>query len=191
MGGSGREPWPFEDAGEFSAWLEEHHRSEDHLWVRIFKVGSGVPSVTWADCVVEAIRFGWVDGQRRSLDEISFVQRFTPRKPGSNWSTKNREHVERLIAEGLMMPAGLAKVEAAKADGRWENAYSGSATMVIPDDFLRALETRLAARAFFHTLNRTNLYVIYHRLQTAKRLETRAKRLTAILDQLERGEHFH
>jgi len=181
----------FRDAGELGAWLEEHHRSAGQLWVRLFKVGSGLPSVTWADCVVEAIRFGWIDGQKRAFDDISFLQRLTPRKPGSTWSAKNREHVSRLEAEGRMTAAGMAHVEAARADGRWEAAYAGSAAMVLPDDFLVALETRAAAKTFFATLDRRNLYAIYHRLQTAKRPETRARRKEAILDQLERGERFH
>ena len=187
----GREPQEFVDADALAHWLEEHHRSVRELWVRIFKVGSGVTSVTWADCVVEAIRFGWIDGQRRSLDEVSFLQRLTPRKPGSNWSAKNREHVARLEAEGRMTPAGMALVEAAKADGRWDAAYAGSASMIMPDDLLATLETRPAAKAFFATLDRRNLYAIYHRLQTATRPDIRAKRMVAILDRLARGAPFH
>lgn len=181
----------FATAAEFQAWLSEHHATAGELWIRMFKKGSGKPSVTWGDCVVEAIAFGWIDGQRLPFDDESFVQRFTPRKRGSNWSTKNREHAERLIAEGRMAPAGLAHVEAAKKDGRWENTYAGSAGMVIPQDFLDALEQNPAAKAFFATLDRKNLYPIYYRLQTAKRPETRAKRMAAILAQLERGERFH
>jgi uncharacterized protein YdeI (YjbR/CyaY-like superfamily) len=147
--------------------------------------------VSWADCVVEAIRFGWIDGQRRALDELSFLQRLTPRKPGSTWSANNREHASRLEADGRMTPAGLAQVEAAKADGRWAAAYAGSAAMAIPEDFLTALEGRPAARVFFAALDRKNLYAIYHRLQTAKRPETRARRMESILAQLDRGERFH
>lgn len=187
----GRGILSFRDASELGAWLEEHHRSGGHLWVRIFKVGSGRPSVTWADCVVEAIRFGWIDGQKRAFDDISFLQRLTPRKPGSTWSAKNREHVSRLEVEGRMTAAGSAQVEAARADGRWEAAYAGSAAMVLPEDFLVALETRPAAKTYFATLDRRNLYSIHHRLQTAKRPETRARRMAAILGKLERGERFH
>ena len=104
--------------------------------------------MTWTDCAIEAIRFGWIDGQKRPLDEVSFLQRLTPRKPGSNWSAKNREHATRLIDEGRMTPAGLAHVEAPQADGRWASAYDGQAAMVIPGDFLDALETRPVAKAF-------------------------------------------
>jgi uncharacterized protein YdeI (YjbR/CyaY-like superfamily) len=181
----------FRDARELGDWLAEHHHSSSELWVQIFKAGSGRPSVTWTDCVVEALRFGWIDGQKQSLDAVSFLQRLTPRKPKSNWSAKNREHATRLIAEGRMTPAGLAHVDAAKADGRWEAAYAGPATMVIPQDFLDALETMPDAKALFETLDRKNLYPIYYRLQTAKRPETRAKRMTQILAQLERGERSH
>jgi uncharacterized protein YdeI (YjbR/CyaY-like superfamily) len=188
---SERQSIAFASAAELGAWLARHHRSGDELWVRIFKAGTGKPSVTWADCVVEAIRFGWIDGQKLPLDAASYLQRLTPRKLKSNWSAKNRELATKLIAEGRMSAAGLAHVESAKADGRWENAYAGSAAMTIPQDFLDALEKQPAAKTFFQTLDRKNLYPIYYRLHTAKRPETRAKRLAQILAQLERGERFH
>lgn len=181
----------FQTPQELGEWLAGHHRDSDEVWVRIFKAGSGRPSVTWADCVVEAIRFGWIDARKQPLDDESYLQRLTPRKPTSNWSARNREHATRLIAEGRMTPAGLAHVEAAKADGRWDSAYSGSAAMAIPQDFLDALEKRPSAKAFFASLDRRNLYSIYYRLQTAKRPETRTKRMTQILAQLDRGERFH
>jgi uncharacterized protein YdeI (YjbR/CyaY-like superfamily) len=181
----------FQDAAELSEWLVSHDQRSSELWVHIFKAKSGRQSVTWTDCVIEAIRFGWIDGQKLPLDEASFLQHLTPRKPKSNWSAKNREHATRLIAEGRMTPAGFAHVEAAKADGRWDSAYAGSAAMTIPQDFLDALEMMPAAKAFFHTLDRKNLYSIYYRLHTAKRPETRAKRLAQILTQLDRGERFH
>lgn len=181
----------FQDALALGDWLAKHHQSSDELWVQIFKASSGTKSVTWTDCVIEAIRFGWIDGQKRPFDEASFLQRLTPRKPKSNWSAKNRAHAERLIAEGRMTPAGLAHVEAAKADGRWDSAYAGSAAMTIPQDFLDALEAMPAAKAFYETLDRKNLYPIYYRLHTAKRPETRAKRLAQILAQLDRGQRFH
>jgi uncharacterized protein YdeI (YjbR/CyaY-like superfamily) len=181
----------FPDAGALGAWLAEHHTAATEVWVRIYKAGSCRPSVTWTDCVTEAIRFGWIDGQKLPLDEASYLQRLTPRRPRSNWSAKNREHALSLIAEGRMTPAGLAKVEAAKTEGRWENAYAGSAAMEIPQDFLERLGTMPAAKAFFDTLNRANLYAIYYRLRTAKRPETRARRVEQILARLERGERFH
>lgn len=191
MSKSERNSIAFRNAAELGDWLMSHHQSCSELWVQIFRKGSGKPSVTWTDCVIEALRFGWIDGQKRSLDEASFLQRLTPRKPKSNWSARNCEHATRLIAEGRMTPAGLAHVEAAKADGRWDNGYAGSATMTIPQDVLDALEAMPAAKAFFQTLDRRNLFSIYYRLHTAKRPETRAKRLSQILAKLDRGERFH
>jgi uncharacterized protein YdeI (YjbR/CyaY-like superfamily) len=181
----------FENPKDLACWFAEHHAGCSELWVRIYKAGSGQRSVTWTDCVVEAIRFGWIDGLKRSGDERSYLQRLTPRRAGSSWSTKNREHADRLIAEGRMTFAGFAHVEAARADGRWDAAYEGSATMVIPQDFLDALASLPEAEAFFRTLDRKNLYPIYYRLQTAKRPETRARRMQQILEQLSRGERFH
>ena len=176
----------FPNARALDDWMAENHASAKELWVRIYKSASGKPSVTWADCVVEAIRYGWIDGQKKSLDENSYLQRLTPRKPGSNWSQKNRQYAEKLIQEGRMMPAGLAHVEAAKKDGRWEKAYAGSADMEIPEDFLMALNELPRAKKFFATLNRQNLFSIYYRLQSAKRPETRAKRMTQILSMLDK-----
>lgn len=170
------------------AWLARHHATERELWVRIFKKDSGTASVTWNDCVVVSLAWGWIDGQKRSLDDASFLQRLTPRRAGSNWSKKNREHAERLIAEGRMRPTGLAHVEAARADGRWEKAYSGSSEMVIPGDFLAALEKDREAAQRFETLNRASLFSIYHRVETAKRPETRAKRIADLVGKLARGE---
>lgn len=188
---SDRNPIAFENAADLGEWLMNHHQRSSEVWVQIFKKGSGRKSVTWTDCVIEAIRFGWIDGQKLALDETSFLQRLTPRKQKSSWSARNREHATRLIAEGRMTPAGLAHVEAAKADGRWDGAYEGSAAMTIPQDFLDALEAMPGAKAFFRTLDRKNLYTIYYRLHTAKRPETRARRLSQILAQLDRGERFH
>lgn len=186
-----------EDAQAFATtdalgdWLAEHHASASELWVKIYKKASGRPSVTWAECAIEALRFGWIDGHKKPLDDQAFLQRLSPRKPKSAWSAKNREHAERLIAEGRMTPAGLAHVESAKADGRWAQGYAGQADMVIPQDFLHALETMPAAKAFFATLDRKNLYPIYYRLHTAKRPETRARRMSQILAQLDQGQRFH
>lgn len=184
-------PRAFATPKQLEAWLAKHHASETELWVRLYKKDSGTPSVTWSDCVVAALAWGWIDGQKRSLDEVSFLQRLTPRRPRSSWSKKNCEHAERLIAEGRMQPAGLAHVEAARADGRWERAYAGSASMEIPEDFLLALAKVPAAKKFFATLDRKNLFAIYYRLQSAKRAETREKRIVAIVAQLARHELFH
>lgn len=181
----------FDTSADLSAWLAEYHDAASELWVRIYKKESGRLSVVWVDCVVEAIAHGWIDGQKKPLDGASYLQRLTPRKPNSNWSRKNRDHAERLIGEGRMTTAGQRQVDAAKADGRWENAYAGSSEMEIPQDFLDAIDRNPAAKAFFATLDRKNLYPIYYRLQTAKRPETRAKRLKSMVEQLARGERFH
>ena len=178
----------FETPAQLNAWLRAHHASEAELWVRIYKKVSGQPSVTWDDCVIAALTWGWIDGQRKSLDDTAFLQRLTPRRARSGWSQKNVQHAERLIAEGLMQAPGLAQVEAARADGRWATAYAGSATMVMPEDFLAALQQDPAARDFYATLKRQQLFTIYYRLTSAKRPETRQKRMAEILAKLGRGE---
>jgi len=184
-------PLAFKNASRLADWLETHHRSATELWVRIFKADTGVPSVTWNDCVIQSIRVGWIDGQKKAFDETSYLQRLTPRKVNSNWSARNCRHAATLIAEGRMLPAGLAQVEAAKSDGRWDTAYAGSAEMDIPQDFLDALQDMPAAKAFFATLDRRNLFSIYYRLHTAKKPETRARRMAQIFAKLDRGETFH
>jgi uncharacterized protein YdeI (YjbR/CyaY-like superfamily) len=178
----------FEAPEQLYAWLEVNHASETELWVRIFKKATGQPSVTWEDCVAAAIRWGWIDAVRKSLDETSFLQRLTPRRARSNWSQKNVQHAERLIEQGRMQAAGLAHVEAARNDGRWATAYAGSATMVMPEDFLAALQNDPAAHAFYATLKRASQFTIYHRLHNAKRPETRQKRMAEFLAKLARGE---
>jgi uncharacterized protein YdeI (YjbR/CyaY-like superfamily) len=181
----------FETAVQLEQWLAVHHATERELWVRMYKKGSGTPSVDWTDCVVACIAWGWIDGQRKSLDAVSFLQRMTPRRPKSNWSKKNIEHAERLVAQGRMQPSGLVHVEAARQDGRWEQAYAGSADMVIPDDFLEELTKNAAATRFYATLDRRNLFAIYYRIHTAKRVETRQKRIADIIARLALGEAFH
>ncbi|NOK60394.1 MAG: hypothetical protein GFH27_549281n212 [Chloroflexi bacterium AL-W] len=181
----------FETAEAFGQWLQLHHASEPELWLKIFKKGSGQKTITWDEAVIEALCWGWIDSVKKSFDDQAYLQRFTPRKKGSNWSKINREHVERLIAEGRMQEPGLVHVRAAQADGRWEVAYAPASEMTIPEDFLAALEERPAARAFFETLNRQNHYAIAYRLQTAKKPETRQKRFVQFLNMLEKGEKLY
>ncbi len=178
----------FETAEQLHAWLRQNHASESELWVRIFKKATGQPSVTWDDCVVAAICWGWIDGVRNALDDTAYLQRLTPRRARSSWSQKNVQHAERLIAQGHMQAAGLAQVEAARSDGRWATAYAGSATMVVPEDFLAALQKDPTAHAFYATLKRQSLFAIYYRLHSAKRPETRLKRMAELLAMLARGE---
>ena len=181
----------FEDSAEFWRWLEINHASESELWLKIFKKGSGQKTITWDEAVVEALCWGWIDGVKKSFDEQAYLQRFTPRRKGSNWSKRNREHVERLITEGRMQESGMIHVRAAQADGRWQSAYDPPSEMTVPEDFLAALEERPNAKAFFATLNRQNRYAIAYRLQTAKKPETRQKRFEAFLEMLEREEKLY
>jgi uncharacterized protein YdeI (YjbR/CyaY-like superfamily) len=180
----------FETAEALNRWLARHHATEPELWVRVFKVDSGTPSLRWEDCVLEALAWGWIDGLRKGLDATSYLQRLTPRRPRSVWSQKNRANVEQLIAEGRLQPPGLAQVEAAKADGRWERAYAGRGDMAPPAEFLVALEANPAALAFYQTLDKQNHFAIYYRLHTAKRADTRARRIAQFVATLAKGERI-
>lgn len=181
----------FRTRADLEAWLKENHDQKTELWVRMFKKSSGIVSIDWKESVLALLAWGWIDGQRQALDDVSFLQRFTPRRPRSSWSKINREHAERLIAEGRMHPPGLAQVAAARSDGRWERAYAGSAQMEIPADFLVEVEKNARAKKHFAALDRRNLFVIYHRLVTAKRPDTRQKRIAQMIAQLATGEPFH
>jgi uncharacterized protein YdeI (YjbR/CyaY-like superfamily) len=181
----------FTSPKEFTSWLAKHHKVSLGFWMRLFKINSGVPTITYAEALDVALCYGWIDGQKKPYDTESWLQKFTPRRRKSIWSKRNREHVERLGKLGLMKPAGIEEVEAAKADGRWEQAYESSSNMTVPADFLNELAKNKKAQAFFKTLNKTNIYSIVWRLQTAKKPETRNKRMKAILEMLKKGEKFH
>jgi uncharacterized protein YdeI (YjbR/CyaY-like superfamily) len=176
----------------FERWLKRNHdKTPEGVWLRLFKKGASDATFTWTDAVDVALCYGWIDGQSRKHDAVSRVQRFTPRRPRSTWSKLNTERAARLIADGRMQPAGLREVEAAKSDGRWERAYDSSSTATVPDDFLAALRRNKKAAAFFATLNKRNTYPVTYRLQTAKKPETRAKRIKEMIEMFERGEKFH
>lgn len=181
----------FAASAEMKAWLEDNHASSDGIWLKIAKKGSGVDSVSYAEALELALCFGWIDSQKRGLDDSFFLQRFTPRRPRGRWSLINREKAEALIAAGAMRPAGLAEVEAARADGRWEAAYAGQATAEVPADLRRELDRNAAAREFFASLDSANRYAIVYRLEDAKKPETRERRLRKFVDMLERGEKIH
>ena len=181
----------FETPKAWHQWLKEHSSSTPGIWLRMYKKASGKPTITYAEALDEALCFGWIDGIARTYDEASYVQRFTPRRPKSLWSKRNIEHIARLTKEGRMQPNGIAEVERAKADGRWAQAYDSPANTKIPDDFLKELSKDKKAEAFFQTLNKTNLYAIAWRLQTAKKPETRANRMKKILEMLHNGEKLH
>lgn len=184
-------PSLFKNAKAFEAWLKKHHASSDGLWLQIAKRGAAEPSVTYAEAVEIALCWGWIDGQKKGLDDQHFLQRFTPRRARSVWSKVNVEKVAALTAAGRMQLPGLAQVDAAKADGRWARAYDGARTSVVPDDLLAALDAQPQARAFFATLNASNRYAVLWRIQTAVKPETRARRMTQLVDMLARGETVH
>ena len=184
-------PRSFRSSQELRAWLAKEHARATNLFLQIYKKDSGVVSVTYAEALDQALCFGWIDGQRLPLDGRSWVQKFTPRRPKSGWSKRNITHVNRLIQAGHMTPAGLKQVEAAKADGRWAAAYDSPANATVPPEFMQELARNTKAKQFFSTLNRANLYAIAYRLQTAKRSETKIKRMKLIIEMLARGEKFH
>jgi uncharacterized protein YdeI (YjbR/CyaY-like superfamily) len=181
----------FASKRELEAWLEENHTASEGLWLKIAKKGSGVESVDYAEALELALCFGWIDSQKRGFDEAFFLQRFTPRRPRGKWSQINRAKAEELIAAGAMRPPGLAEVEAAKADGRWDAAYAGQRAVTVPDDLEQELDRNKAAGEFFATLDSANRYAILYRLQEAKKPETREKRLRKFIAMLERGEKIH
>lgn len=181
----------FPDQAALEAWLEEEHATAPGLYVRLAKKGSGVPSIDWAQMVEVLLCFGWIDGRANRLDDRFYLQRVTPRRPRSVWSQKNVATVERLIAEGRMRPAGLAAVEAAKADGRWERAYAGPATATVPDDLSAALDAEPAARREFDELDGQNRYAVLWRVHTATTPATRAKRIAALVQMLAEGHRIH
>ena len=181
----------FKSPADYRSWLAKNHAQSDGIWLRIYKKGAGEASVTYAEALDQSLCYGWIDGQKRPCDETSWLQKFTPRRPKSGWSKVNTQHAERLIKSGRMAPAGLKAIEAAKVDGRWKAAYDSPGNATPPDDFLRELSKNKRAEAFFETLNKRNTYAIVYRLQTARKPETRAKRMKMILAMLVRGEKFH
>jgi len=181
----------FKSAKAFEAWLKKHHASSDGLWLEIAKRGADQPSVTYAEAVEIALCWGWIDGQKKGLDDQHFLQRFTPRRARSIWSKTNVDRVAALIEAGRMQAPGHAQIEAAKADGRWARAYDGARTSAVPDDLLAALAAEPRAEAFFATINATNRYAVLWRIQTAVKAETRARRIAQLVAMLARGETIH
>jgi len=181
----------FAKPAELEAWLEENHAESEGVWLKIAKKGIEPASVTYAEALELALCFGWIDSRKRGHDARHFLQRFTPRRPRGRWSRINREKAEALIAAGAMRPAGMAEVEAAKDDGRWEAAYEGARTARVPDDLRRELDANPAAREFFEGLDGSNRYAILYRLDEAKKPETRERRLRKFVAMLERGEKIH
>ncbi len=176
---------------DFETWLKKNHASTPGVWLQIFKKDSGEKTITYAEALDVALCYGWIDSLKKSYDAKSFIQKFTPRGPKSIWSKVNIGHVARLTKAQRMHSAGVAHVEAAKKDGRWERAYDSQKNMKVPEDFLIQLKKDKKAYAFFQTLTKANVYAIAWRLQTAKKVETRQKRMETILGMLKDSKSFH
>jgi uncharacterized protein YdeI (YjbR/CyaY-like superfamily) len=177
----------FPDRTAWRTWLESMHDASRGVWIKIAKKASGIPTVTHAEALEDALCYGWIDGQRAPHDDTHFLQRFTPRRPRSKWSEINRDKAITLIENGRMTPAGLAQIEAAKADGRWEAAYAPQSSQAIPDDFQRALDENPAANEFFKTLTGVRRFAFLYRIGDAKRPETRTRRIREYVAMLAEG----
>jgi len=181
----------FESQAAFRQWLDEHHAASEGLLLKMAKKASGVDSITYDEALDVALCYGWIDSQKRGFDETYWLQRFTPRRPRSKWSLRNRERCEELIAEKLMQPAGMQEVELAQQDGRWEAAYASASTIEVPPDLQAALDKDPQAQAFFDQLTGSNRYAILYRITTAKKPETRQKRIDKYVAMLKAGEKIY
>ena len=181
----------FSSQEEFKNWQELNNEKTNGIWIRFFKKDSGIKTIVYDEALDVALCYGWIDGQLKKGDEQSYLQKFTPRRSKSMWSKRNVEKVLRLEKEGNIKPSGWKAIESAKADGRWEISYDSASQMAVPDDFILEISKNKKAHNFFKTLNKTNLYTIGYRLQTAKNTEIRLKRIHAIIEKLEKEEKFH
>ncbi len=181
----------FETTKDWETWLAKHHASSKGVYIRVGKKGSGIRSITCPEALEVALCYGWIDAIRKSHDASTFLQRYCPRGPQSIWSEINKKSVQALIKAKLMRPAGLAAVAQAKKNGQWDKAYAPASTITVPPDLEAALKKNKKAREFFATLKGSNRYAFLHRLHTAKKEETRAKRLALFIGMMERGETFH
>lgn len=181
----------FKNQEDWATWLDENHAASSGVWLKLAKKASGLESVSYDEAVEVALCYGWIDGQAKRHDASWWLQKFTPRGPRSIWSRINREKAEALIRSGQMKPAGLRAVESARQDGRWHAAYDPPSTATVPDDFQEELDRNAKAKAFFDTLDSRNRYAILHRLQTAKKAETRARRIQQFIRMLENHELLH
>jgi uncharacterized protein YdeI (YjbR/CyaY-like superfamily) len=178
-------------AGAWQQWLEAEHATSAGVWLKIARKGGAEAGISYPEALAEALCFGWIDGQKRSLDSDHWLQRFSPRRPGSRWSRINTEHAERLIEERRMRPAGQREVDAARADGRWEAAYAGQRTSQVPADLAAALDANPEAAAFFTTISSANRYAILHRIGAVKRPETRARKIAQYVQMLTEHKTIH
>ena len=182
---------PFSSQKDWESWLAEHHQTSKGLWLKIAKKDAGIDTVTYAEALDGALCYGWIDGQKGALDDRFWLQKFTPRGPRSKWSKINREKALALIEAGHMKPAGLAAIEQAQSDGRWEQAYASQSKAVVPEDLQKELDRNPKAAAFFATLDSANRYAVLYRVQEAKKPETRARRIEKFIGMLNRGEKVH
>jgi uncharacterized protein YdeI (YjbR/CyaY-like superfamily) len=190
-GGSNLPVQLFKDKKDWEAWLDKNHLNSSGLWLRIAKKAVNIKSLSYAEALEAALCYGWIDGQKKTYDETTWLQKFTPRGPWSIWSTINREKAGELIKKGLMKPAGLKAIERARENGQWKAAYDSQSKITLPDDFQAELDKNMKAKNYFATLNSVNRYAILFRLQTAKKPETRAKRLQQFIAMLEKHEKLH
>jgi uncharacterized protein YdeI (YjbR/CyaY-like superfamily) len=181
---------PFENKKKWNAWLAKQHDKSTGVWLKLAKKDSGIPSVNYEEALDVALCYGWIDGQKKGFDNKYWLQKFTPRGPKSIWSKINTEKVEKLIKSGDMQPAGLKAIEAAKKDGRWDGAYASQKNISVPEDFQSALEQNKQAKEFFATLKSSERYSFLFRIHTAKKAETRAKRIQQFVEMLGRNEKF-
>jgi uncharacterized protein YdeI (YjbR/CyaY-like superfamily) len=185
------EPQSFSSQQAWTKWIENNHSKSAGVWMRLAKKGSSTKSITYPEALDVALCYGWIDAQKRGETAETWLQRFTPRGKRSIWSKINREKALALIEAGRMQAAGLEEVERAKKDGRWEAAYAGQRTIEVPDDLQAALKQNPGAEAFFKTLNSQNRYAVLWRIHTARKAETRSKRIAQFVEMLARGETFH
>lgn len=181
----------FKSAHEWEKWLAKNHSASQGVWLKIFKKDSQTKSVNFSEALDGALCYGWIDGQKAAYDDKSWLQKFSPRQVKSVWSKVNVGHAERLIKTGRMKSEGLKKIVSAKKDGRWSNAYHPQSSAKLPQDFLREVSKNTKAKTFLDTLNRSNVYAIIYRLQTAKKLDTRQKRISQFVEMLSKGEKLH
>lgn len=181
----------FKDQSEWEKWMAANYAQLQGVWLKFAKKASGISSVTYAEALDVALCYGWIDGQSKSLDDTFYIQKFTPRRAKSMWSKRNIGKAEEFVAAGKMKPAGFAAIEAAKADGRWQQAYDSPSNMQMPDDFKAELDKHPKAKAFFEKLDKSNRYAVLWRIQTAKKAETRKARIETLTAMLSRGEKIH
>jgi len=181
----------FRSQEDWNQWLEKNHRTSSGLWLKLAKRGSGLPSLTYGEALETALCYGWIDGQKKPDTQQMWLQRFVPRSSTSTWSKINRDKAEALVESGRMQAAGLEAIANAKANGQWERAYDSPSKATVPEDLQRALDANPRAREFFATLNAANRYAILFRVQTARKAETREKRIQMYVEMLERREKLH